>query len=93
MTVMVPEGVVPGGDVIVPLSVTGALAVGLGGVTVCVTDVAPVGGGDGDTDGDGDGVGDGGPPTTVRSVARLAVGAVAPALTLTCSDHMARHTG
>ena len=38
---MVPVGVVPGGDVMVPLTVTGALPAGLVGVTVCVTNVAP----------------------------------------------------
>ncbi len=91
VTVMVPVGVVPGGDVMVPLTVTGALAAGSVGVTVCVTDVAPVGGGDGDTEGDGEGVGvgDGGPPITVRSVARLAMGDAAPAPALTRLDHMA----
>ena len=86
VTVMVPVGVVPAGEVMVPLTVTGALAAGLPGVTVCVTDVGlvppppppplpppppPP------------------PPTTVRSVARLAVGAVAPvaAQTSSCDRH------
>lgn len=41
MTVRVPVGVVPGGDVMVPTTVTGALAAGLVGVTVWVMDVAP----------------------------------------------------
>ena len=41
MTVTVPVGVVPAGEVMVPLTVTGALAVVLVGVTVCEMDVAP----------------------------------------------------
>ena len=69
--VMVPVGVVPGGDVMVPLTVTGALAAGLLGVTVCVTVVAP------DPPPP--------PPTTVRSVAKLAIGAVAPVAAPTSS--------
>ena len=39
--VRVPVGVVPRGDVMVPATVTGALAAGLVGVTVWVMDVAP----------------------------------------------------
>ena len=36
MTVRVPIGLAPLGEVMVPVTVTGAFAVGLGGVTVCV---------------------------------------------------------
>ena len=85
VTVMVPVGVVPGGDVMVPLTVTGALAAGLVGVTVWLTDVTPEGG--------GDGVGDGEPPITVRAVTKLAVGDVAPAPNKVSSEHLTTSCG
>ncbi len=42
MTVTVPVGVVPAGEAMVPLTVTGAFAVVLVGVTVCVMEVGLV---------------------------------------------------
>lgn len=62
VTVRVPVGLAPLGEVMVPLTVTGAFAAGLVGVTVCeiVVGLVPP------------------PPFTTRFVAALDVGEVAP---------------
>ena len=62
VTVRVPAGLAPLGDVMVPLTVTGAFAAGLVGVTVweIVVGLVPP------------------PPLTTRLVAALDVGEVAP---------------
>ena len=66
MTVRDPVGLAPLGEVMVPLTVTGAFAAGLVGVTVCevVVGLVPL------------------PPLTTRFVAALDVGEVAPVAAL-----------